>query len=298
MDPLTHGLAGAVIWRLGLKRKHALPVAVISAMAADFDFITRLWGVEPFLRYHRGITHGVLALFLFPYVIALVFGLRKGFIYFYSVAFAGYASHILLDLTNQYGIMLFSPLEWRRYALDLTFIIDPYISAGLLFSVLIAWRWKKKAATAALAALLLLASYVGVRYYFHEKTESFVRQKIDAYNYGVYPLPNDFMRWWFVVGGKNEEITGFADLFTERLYVDGRYGKEDGDRFVEASKAAAVARDFLDFARHPHAEVKRKGNEVEVVWRELSYAFLPGEHFTARVVMDEKGNVKKTGFKF
>jgi len=112
MDPLTHALSGAVIHQLGFKRKAALFVLIFSAIAPDLDYITRFWGADIFLRYHRGITHGVLALVLFPAIIAFIFRKKGGFFYYYySISFIAYGTHLLMDLTNQYGTRILSPLD-------------------------------------------------------------------------------------------------------------------------------------------------------------------------------------------
>ncbi|MDI6889552.1 MAG: metal-dependent hydrolase [Thermodesulfovibrionales bacterium] len=137
MDPITHSLAGVTISNLGFKQKAATWVLLLSSIAPDFDYITRFWGMDMFLRYHRGITHGILALFVIPIIIGLIFGHRKGFFYYYFIAFLGYAAHLFMDLTNQYGTRILSPLDWQQYSLDLTFIIDPYITIGLLLCVIL-----------------------------------------------------------------------------------------------------------------------------------------------------------------
>ncbi|MDP2279864.1 MAG: metal-dependent hydrolase, partial [Nitrospirota bacterium] len=111
MDPITHTLAGAALAQLGFKRKAAFWVLLISSIAPDLDYITRLWGVDIFLRYHRGITHGILALFLVPLIIAVIAGFRKGFFYYYFLSFLAYGIHIFMDLTNQYGTRVLSPFD-------------------------------------------------------------------------------------------------------------------------------------------------------------------------------------------
>ena len=127
MDPVTHGLFGATIYHIGFKRKAALWVLLVASVAPDIDFISRFWGADVLLRYHRGITHGILALFIVPIIIGVIFGYRKGFLYYTVLAFLAYAAHLVMDLMNQYGTRILSPLDWNQYSLDLMFIFDPYI---------------------------------------------------------------------------------------------------------------------------------------------------------------------------
>ncbi len=298
MDPITHSLAGATIANLGFKRKAAIWVLLLSSVAPDFDYITRLWGTDVFLRYHRGITHGILALFIVPIIIGLIFGYRKGFFYYSSLAFFGYAAHLFMDLTNQYGTRILSPLDWEQFSLDLVFIIDPYITLGLLLSVILCKLNKGRAAAIALVTLFFLIAYAGGRDYLHDKTKDFLKDEIEANTYKMCPLPNDFLRWWFIAQSGDEIKVGFADLFTKRVCVQEIYRVTHKDPFIDRSKETRVVKNFLYFAMYPYAEVKRDRGNVNVIWRELAYSFMSGDHFVAKVIFDKDGKVLDSYLKF
>ena len=298
MDPLTHALSGIVIQQVGFRRKAALLVLVLSAVAPDIDYIARIWGPDVFLHYHRGITHGFLALAVFPAVMGFIFRNKGGFFYYYFLSFLGYGSHLLLDLTNQYGTQILAPLDWNRYALDLTFIIDPYISLGLLLAVVLGRVNKRRSVVIAASAVLLVACYIGGRAYLQGQARQFLRSRLDANTYRVYPLPNGLLRWWFVVKSGDELSTGVVDLFMGKLFMYEKCRTDGLDSAVIVSKDSRVVRNFLDFAQTPCAEVKKEHGRTIVRWRELSYLFLPGDRFTAEVVMDGNGKILKSGFKF
>lgn len=298
MDPVTHALTGAALNQLGLKKKASLAVLLISSLAPDLDYITRLWGADVFLRYHRGITHGVAALFVVPLMIGIIFGYRKGFFYYFFVSLLGYGVHLLMDLSTQYGTRIMSPLDWEPYSLDLTFIIDPYIIIGLLICIIFGWRNKKKAPVIAAVALALMVSYFGARHYLHDKAKDFLRTKLDANTYKMCPLPNDFLRWWFVAKAGDEFMVGFADLFTQRVCVQERYKINTGDPFIKRSEGLSPVRNFLYFAKYPYAEVRTEGDKTAVTWRELSFSFRAGDHFVMKVVFDKHGKVLSSAFNF
>lgn len=298
MDPVTHSLAGVTIANLGFKRKAAMWVLLLSSIAPDFDYITRLWGADVFLRYHRGITHGILALFIVPIIIGLIFGYRKGFFYYSSLAFSGYAAHLFMDLTNQYGTRILSPLDWEQFSLDLIFIIDPYITLGLLLSVILCKLHKRRAAVIALVTLFFLVAYAGGRDYLHDKTKDFLKDEIEANTYKMCPMPNDFLRWWFIAQSGDEIKVGFADLFTKRVCVQETYRITHKDPFIDRSKETRVVKNFLYFAMYPYAEARRDGGKVTVIWRELAYSFMAGDHFVAKVVFDKEGKIVSSYLKF
>lgn len=298
MDPVTHTLTGAVIKQLGFKRKHILFVLLLSSIAPDFDYITRLWGADLFLRYHRGLTHGLLALIVVPAIIGLIFGYKKGFFYYFAVSFLGYATHLLMDLATQYGTRILSPLDWEQYSLDLVFIIDPYIILGLLVCMILGRVNKKKASLIAMITLMLLISYFGLRYHLHNKTREFLKARLDANTYKICPLPNAHLRWWFVASSGDEFVTGFADLFAQRICIQERYKNNLKDPYINRSREAEAVKNFLYFAKYPYADVKKEGDKTVVTWRELSFSFMAGEHFIAKAAFDNNGNIVESGFKF
>ena len=298
MDPVTHGLFGATISHIGFKRKLAFWVLLIASVAPDIDFIARFWGTDALLRYHRGITHGILALFVVPILIGVLFGYRKGFFYYTFLAFLAYAAHLIMDLMNQYGTRILSPLDWNQYSLDLMFIFDPYITSGLLISVVMCRINKKRTAAIALATVLLFVAYAGGRFYLHDKTKEFLRAQMDYNTYTVCPLPNDFLRWWFIAKSGNVIKVGFADLFTQRVYGQETYTISERDPFIAMSKETSVVKNFLYFARYPYAEVKRYSDRITVRWRELAYSFLPGDHFVAVVTFGSDGNITNSYFSY
>jgi inner membrane protein len=309
MDPVTHGFAGATLRYLGFEGRAALPVLVFSAVFPDMDYFTLLWGQEAFFRYHRGITHGIGALVLVPALVASVTAyLKMGFIYYYALSFIGLASHMAMDLTNMYGIRLFSPLDDQFYYLDLVFAIDPYISAALFFCVLYAvWHGRGKgkktrggrARIVAFATVLFVVCYVGVRSLVYDTTKEFLRKNLNEYVIKtVTPLPNDLLRWWFVADGKEDIKVGYADLFTGSIYIHDTFSLTSYDPYVWGTRRVDLVRDFLRFARNPHAEIRREGDAFVITWRELSYTYIRGEHFIARVVLGGDGKIREKYFRF
>jgi inner membrane protein len=297
MDPVTHALSGMVLHKLGFKRKAALFVLVLSAVVPDIDYVTRFWGADVFLHYHRGITHGFLALLLFPLITGFLFRNKGGFLYYAFLSFLGYASHLFLDFTNQYGIQFLAPLDWNRYSLDLTFIIDPYIIGGLLAALILARISRWKPALIAVCTVTLLACYIGGRYYMQGEARQFLKKSMDANVYRVYPLPNGLLRWWFVVKSADEATTGTVDLFMQKVFIYRKYNMRTDDPAVAESKKQRSVQNFLSFAAMPYAEVKREPGKTIILWRELSYSFLPGERFSVEVVLDAKGKVIKSSLK-
>lgn len=289
MDPLTHTLTGFVGAKIISKNRVFLLIFIISSLIPDIDVFIRLYSKELFLIHHRGITHGVAFLFLFPLIPAFLFHKKTGFFKTYCISFLGYGLHLLLDLTNQYGTKILSPFDNTFYNLSLTFIVDPYILIPILSAVALSIKLKKQARFLYILAFIFIALYIGTKVYLKAEARDFLKQKIEAHQYRVYPLPNDFLRWWFVARFQDEYITGFVDLFTKRVYIDERY-KIKNDEAILKSKESQSVKAFLSFAKHPVAIPKKQGDTILVIWKELSYGFLPNDRFTVKVWLKETPN--------
>lgn len=282
MDPVTHALSGFVLGKTITKNKKILVIILISTLLPDIDILLRLHSKELFLMYHRGITHGIGALFVFPILPALLFHKKLGFLRTYFASFLAYALHILLDFTNQYGVKILSPLDWNYYSLSLAFIVDPYVLFPLLFALLLSFKLKNQAKVLYVVSMIFIVIYMGTKAYLKAEARDLLKQKIEAHQYRVYPLVNDFLRWWFVAKHSDEYITGFVDLFTKKVYFDERY-KIKNEPAILKSKESESVKVFLSFAKHPVAETKHEGDVTVVLWRELSYGFLPNDRFTVKV---------------
>lgn len=286
MDPVTHTLSGFVIGKTLTKNKILVITFLIFSLLPDMDILFRIHSAELFLYYHRGITHGILALFLLPLIPAFIFMRKIGFLKTFCFAFLGYGIHLLLDLTNQYGIKILSPFDWNSYNLSLTFIVDPYVFFPLLIVVILSIKFKKQAKIFYIISIVFITVYIGVKAYCKVEAKEFLQQKIEAHQYRLYPLPNDFLRWWFVAKFSDEYITGYVDLFGKRVYTESRYKIKD-DELILKSKESKSVKTLVSLAKHPATEIKREGDMILVIWRDLSYGFLPNDRFTAKVWLRE-----------
>src|SRR5690348_3804640 len=75
MDPITHGIAGALIGKGFFSRRHVrVPIvaATLGAVFPDVDIIAIQFSRDPLAlqRYHRGFTHSFIGLPVFAFALA------------------------------------------------------------------------------------------------------------------------------------------------------------------------------------------------------------------------------------
>jgi membrane-bound metal-dependent hydrolase YbcI (DUF457 family) len=159
MDPVTHGITGALIGKGFFSRRGArvaIFAATLGAVFPDVDILVDAVSNDPLrlARYHRGFTHSFLGLPLFALALAWLTRLGVKFLakwrnssdldcpsfgtlfLIYSV---GIASHILLDGLTSFGTRIWNPVSRDRAAWDFLFIVDFTLTALVLLPQVIAW---------------------------------------------------------------------------------------------------------------------------------------------------------------
>jgi inner membrane protein len=154
MDNLTHSLVGALLGQMGLKRKTglAMPTLIVAANIPDIDAGCTIYGMQS-LAMRRGLTHGPIALVLLPLLWQAGRGKRPDsrapvrFGWLLVLAYVGCLSHPALDWLNNYGIRLLEPFSHRWFYGDTLFIVDVWIWAALVISVMLSLRWERRGQT-------------------------------------------------------------------------------------------------------------------------------------------------------
>ncbi len=211
MDPITHGLSGAILARAIPNKplpRGSILLLVGMAMLPDIDIILRAVSDIFYLRHHRGVTHSLLMLPLWSWLLfSLLPGSQNRLPVMPWLIGSALLTHIFLDLITSFGTMLFAPLSDIRATLDLVFIIDPIFSALLLFPLLlIIWPLKRHARTVAITSLCIVATYVGGTAYLHQKSTALARQHHpNAEHINAMPLPFSPFHWMLIASYPDHE---------------------------------------------------------------------------------------------
>ena len=179
MDPITHGITGALLGKgyfAERKGRIAIFAATLGALFPDVDIIAEIVSRDPLaiVKYHRGITHSFVGL---PFFAALLAWLtrwvarRRGIdtpswatlTLIYGI---GIASHIVLDGMTSFGTRMWTPISQQRVSWDLLFIIDFSFTAIILLPQIAAWIYsdqrEKPSARHWMWVLFTLAAVVGL----------------------------------------------------------------------------------------------------------------------------------------
>ncbi len=320
MENVTHSLTGFFLSHAGLNRftPHATFLLILAANAPDIDIVTLAGGGLQYFHFHRHLTHSVfIAPFLAAALVALfqlgLFVLRRPRMPWLPaclVCLAGVASHLLLDLTNNYGIRLFLPFSGRWFAADICAIYDVWILGIFLFCLVAPFlsnlvggeigassRRRFPSRVFPSIALCFLLLYDGGRYVLHQRALAILDARqyegAPAVRVAAFPEPATPLRWH----GVAETATSY------RLYDLDVLGDFDPSRaqilfHAEPSPAFAAAgptepfRIVRDFARFPLWQSIPDGSLTRVTLSDLRFPFF------AEAVFNSSGKIESTAFHF
>jgi inner membrane protein len=273
MDNVSHSLMGLALSRAGLNRltPRATVLLLLSANFPDIDFVTVAKNQLAYLEIHRGPTHALLAVPILALevvvIVAAIFRQKLPWFQAWLVCCIGVLSHLLLDLTNNYGIRLLLPFSLQWFHLDLNSLTDGPILAALALAAI--WPWlsglvsgeigEAKRSTGqgiAIAMLFLCAGYDAARYNLHKQAVTQLESRLyqGAVPSEVAALPTSInpFRWRGIVATKAAFLRYDFNILTQ-------LNTESADRFfrIPTSDVTAAPRQtpefnyFLYFARFP-----------------------------------------------
>ncbi|HET6142108.1 MAG TPA: metal-dependent hydrolase [Candidatus Acidoferrales bacterium] len=314
MEPVTHALTSLALSRAGLNKltRAATPILLVSGVAADVDWVTRLGTAATFLRGHRTATHsiiGTVAIALTVAVAAWILGKKsRTFTVRLSAALLisaiGATAHLLLDLLNAYGVKLLWPFSEKFYAWDIADSIDSwmlfFLIAGLfvpeLFRLVLDEIGSKQkhhgGQRGAIFALVCVGLVIAGRAFLHQRAVAL----LDSREYrgqtpllvAAFPKPSNPFLWSGVVETDNavfnmEVPVGFGRMF-DPDQADVHY-KPQPVAALKNAVTCLTAVEFLNFARFPLASVQPEGDGFQVRLRDMRFATeLPGRHGIIAVV--------------
>lgn len=318
MDNLTHTLTGLVLSRAGFNRLHpkANWILMLAANAPDVDIVSAVAGAQTYFAVHRGPTHALLFLpvvALLPVLVVRLMSRKGGFPWTraWLISMVGIISHLLLDWTNAYGIRLFLPFSDAWPALDITYVIDPWIWAVLLGAFV--WPLLSRLVSSeiggrspsgsglARAALCLVLCYDVARWFLHG--QAIVLQQDLLYNgqqgrrVMALATPMSPFRWRGIVETNSSwvvqdvEIGRRVDPGAARIFY-----KPETSAIIDAARRTDAFQILGSFSRAlslratPTSDPEEGSVRVEGV--DLRFGF------TAEAIVDKSGRVRDSSFHF
>jgi inner membrane protein len=290
MDLVTHALLGAVSGYAAdrSRTRWSLLAGTVAALLPDADVLIGS-DSDPLLtlEFHRQFTHSFVAA---PIGAALAAGVlwlalkgRLAFLPLFLAALAGYLSAILLDACTSFGTQLLWPFSDRRFASSVIAVIDPVVTAILLFGTVAAFR--KRSASAAGVTIALTLSYLTFGWIQRERAESFIERTAAARGheverYEVKPTLGNLLVWRCVYQTGKDYVVDAARVgffSTPVLYAGGSARRvEPIDLVPPLTLNSVQAADVVRFAKVSNGWLARHPSRPNVIG-DIRYSMLPDD---------------------
>ncbi|KXH78833.1 metal-dependent hydrolase [Sporosarcina sp. HYO08] len=152
MDTGTHIVMGVALSGLALADPvvSADPVitstvavgVIVGSLIPDIDTVLKLRNNAVYIRNHRGITHSIPAVLLWPLVISIVLSLFEpsvNFLHLWAWTFLAVFLHVFVDIFNSYGTQALRPFSKKWVAIGVINTFDPVIFVLHIIALLAWW---------------------------------------------------------------------------------------------------------------------------------------------------------------
>jgi len=314
MDPVTHGLAGALIAEAGFLQRlgrRCRPSLIVAAMFPDIDILYRIHGLPKYIENHRGLSHSFVGIIAAGILFGAVLGRfdeERRYLPWMAACWAALFSHQLLDLITSYGTQLLYPFENTRYFFDWVFIIDIFLTAIFLIFIILCRTKPQFAERRAKIGLIAASAYVAFCALNHTVALYHLRQsaKENQMSYSVVaaiPLPFSPTLWSGILdAGSQYYRVPMNSWSTPAASQFEAFTKANGSIYEQRARNTEMGTLYFWFARYPvMQEHTENGNHI-VEFYDLRFyrvrlkGYLVRTPFVLRIRMDEAGNVLETKF--
>lgn len=303
MDTGTHVVMGIALGGLAtldpvvasshMTASSVLIGTIVGSQIPDIDTILKLRNNAVYLRNHRGITHSIPAVILWPLIIVAI--LRPFFpdanlLHLWLWTFLAVFLHVFVDIFNAYGTQALRPFTPKWVALGVINTFDPFIFTLHVLGLLI-WIAGVHPGYTFLAIYIVIIAYYIIRFSAHRKVEAEVQRMIpDATDIIVAPTLR-FNNWRIAVMNKRQFFVGRAEKNKIRIIDQFNRVPVPDTPVLEAAKKDANLSAFLSFSPVYRWEVDEYDDYYEVRFIDLRYRSNDRYPFVAVVQLDRSLNI-------
>ncbi|MBS4175163.1 metal-dependent hydrolase [Bacillus sp. FJAT-49736] len=274
---------------------HSVLVAtVIGSQIPDIDTALKFRSNAVYIRNHRGITHSIPAVILWPLLVSLLVHFlfpSANMFHLWLWSFIAVFLHVFVDIFNAYGTQAIRPLSMKWVALGMINTFDPYIFC-IHVGGLILWGFGAHPGYTFLIMYIIIVFYYLLRFQEQWSVRKAVKKKIPDAEKIIIASTIRFFRWRVVVETNTNFYVGIADKRQIRILDTYKKIPVPKTPEIEAAKKDKNLSAFLSFSPIFRWEVKEKNDHsFEVRFIDLRYRSKGHYPFVAIVQLDEDLNI-------
>ncbi len=266
---------------------------IIGSQAPDVDTVLKMKNNAIYIRNHRGITHSIPAVLLWPILItAVIYAImpNANLLHLWLWTFAAVFIHVFVDIFNAYGTQALRPLTSRWIALGVINTFDPFIF-GIHIVGLILWGFGTEPGPTFLLIYIIIFFYYIARFREQRKIKAAVKRQLpDAKKIILGPTIR-YHKWKVAVMTENEYYV--ARCINGEVFLMDQFPRESipDHPAIDIAKHDKNLAAFLSFSPIYRCVLTEFDNYSEVKFIDLRYRTNGHYPFVAVVHLDPELNI-------
>lgn len=265
-----------------------LIATIAGSQIPDIDTVLKLRNNAIYIRNHRGVTHSIPAVLLWPLVLLAViypFFPTANLLHLWGWAFAAVFIHVFVDIFNAYGTQALRPFSSKWVALGVINTFDPIIFAIHIVAIVI-WVFGADPGYTFLSMFTVIIGYYFLRFHAQRKVLREVKKLIPNATEIIIAPTMKFHQWRIAAMNEEKFFVGKAiESSVEILDVFNRVPVPETP-VIEAAKKDKNLAAFLSFSPVYRWELDEYDDYYEVRFIDLRYRSNGHYPFVAVVQLD------------
>ncbi|UQD51217.1 metal-dependent hydrolase [Bacillus methanolicus] len=273
-----------------------LIATIIGSQAPDIDTLLKLKNNAVYIRNHRGITHSIPAVLIWPFaIVALIYPFfpEANLPHLWIWTFVAVFLHVFVDIFNAYGTQALRPFSSKWVALGVINTFDPFIFSIHVMGLFL-WALGAHPGYTFLAIYSVIVVYYIIRFQYKRIILKAVKKVIpDASEIIIAPTIK-FHQWRIAVTNKHQFFVGRAYKKHVRILDQFNRVPIPKSPVLEVAKKDKNLSAFLSFSPVYRWELDEYDNYYEVRFIDLRYRSNGYYPFVAVVQLDKNLNILRS----
>ncbi len=287
-------LADPVIADNSLSFAAVMAGTILGSQVPDVDTVLKLRNNAIYIRHHRGITHSIPAVILWPIGITAILSIifqETNILHLWLWTFLAVILHVFVDIFNAYGTQALRPFSKKWIALGVINTFDPIIF-GLHCIGILLWVYGFNPVMIFSIMYLIIFGYYVLRFALQAAVKRAVHHAIQDEEYVIVAPTMRFFNWRVAAKSKTHYYVGRAYGRTINIYDKFEIHPIPKTPIVEKALEDPNLAAFISFSPLYRWEISELDNGItEVRLIDLRYRSNDRYPFVAVAHVDEELNI-------
>ena len=259
VDPVVAGSSGMATG--------VMAATILGQQAPDIDTVLKLRNNAVYIRHHRGITHSIPAVLLWPIAITAVVSIfitDPNILHLWLWAQFAVFLHVFVDIFNAYGTQALRPFSNKWVALGVINTFDPYLFAIHLIAIIVWLLGGHPGWTFGVMSVVIICYYI-LRFLVQNAVKSAVHHALQDEEYVIVAPTMRFFHWRVAAASKTHYYVGRAYRRSITIYDKFEIQPLPQTEIVQAALRDSNFRSFISFSPIYRWEISELPNDLTEV---------------------------------